>query len=108
MLAKCASAHQSLPMQDETNGVSTTTGRDPATDRLDSWKQIAAYLGRGVTTVQRWEAEEGLPVQTSEVDFTIRPMPTSTPLRSIRQVCESVMVPTRMRQYHKGTTGRMW
>jgi Tol biopolymer transport system component len=31
-------------------------------DRLDSWKEIAAYLGRGVTTVQRWEQEEGLPV----------------------------------------------
>ena len=32
-------------------------------DRLDSWKQIAVYLGRGVTTVQRWEQEEGLPVR---------------------------------------------
>jgi Tol biopolymer transport system component len=31
-------------------------------DRLDSWKEIAAYLGRGVRTVQRWESEEGLPV----------------------------------------------
>src|SRR5437762_6775919 len=31
-------------------------------DRLESWKEIAAFLGRGVTTVQRWEAEEGLPV----------------------------------------------
>jgi Tol biopolymer transport system component len=31
-------------------------------DRLDSWKSIAAYLGRGVRTVQRWEREEGLPV----------------------------------------------
>lgn len=31
-------------------------------DRLDSWKEIAAYLGRGVTTVQRWEQEDGLPV----------------------------------------------
>ena len=30
--------------------------------RLDSWKEIAAYLGRGIRTVQRWEAEEGLPV----------------------------------------------
>ena len=30
--------------------------------RLDSWKEIAAYLGRGVRTVQRWEREEGLPV----------------------------------------------
>ena len=75
MLAKCASAHQSLPMQDETNGVSTTTGRDPATDRLDSWKQIAAYLGRGVTTVQRWEAEEGLPVQTSDCLLYTSPSP---------------------------------
>jgi Tol biopolymer transport system component len=31
-------------------------------ERLDSWKEIAAYLGRGVRTVQRWEREEGLPV----------------------------------------------
>lgn len=30
--------------------------------RLDSWKEIAVYLGRGVRTVQRWEREEGLPV----------------------------------------------
>ena len=30
--------------------------------RLDSWKEIAAYLGRGARTVQRWEREEGLPV----------------------------------------------
>ncbi|MCC6857439.1 MAG: tetratricopeptide repeat protein [Bryobacterales bacterium] len=30
--------------------------------RLDSWKEIAAYLKRGPRTVQRWEAEEGLPV----------------------------------------------
>src|SRR5262247_2728494 len=34
----------------------------PPENRLDSWKEIAAYLGRGVTTVQRWEKEEGLPV----------------------------------------------
>ena len=31
-------------------------------DRLDSWKQIAVYLGREVRTVQRWEKREGLPV----------------------------------------------
>ena len=30
--------------------------------RLNSWKEIAAYLGRGVRTVQRWE-KMGLPVQ---------------------------------------------
>jgi DNA-binding transcriptional regulator YiaG len=30
---------------------------------LNSWKEIAAYLGRGVRTVQRWEQELGLPVR---------------------------------------------
>ena len=34
----------------------------PLNDRLDSWKEIAAYLGRDVTTVQRWEKREGMPV----------------------------------------------
>jgi Tol biopolymer transport system component len=32
-------------------------------DRLDSWKEIAAYLRRDVTTVQRWERREGMPVR---------------------------------------------
>lgn len=31
--------------------------------RLDSWKEIASYLGRTVRTVQRWERDEGLPVR---------------------------------------------
>ena len=31
-------------------------------DRLDSWKEIAAYLKRDVTTVRRWEKREGMPV----------------------------------------------
>lgn len=31
-------------------------------DRLDSWKDIATYLKRDVTTVQRWEKREGMPV----------------------------------------------
>ena len=34
----------------------------PTEDRLDSWKEIAAYLNRDVTTVQRWEKREGMPV----------------------------------------------
>jgi TolB-like protein/Tfp pilus assembly protein PilF len=33
-----------------------------AEDRLDSWKEIAAYLKRDVTTAQRWEKREGMPV----------------------------------------------
>ena len=31
-------------------------------DRLDSWKEIAAYFKRDVTTVQRWEKREAMPV----------------------------------------------
>jgi Tol biopolymer transport system component len=34
----------------------------PAEDRLGSWKAIAAYLKRDVTTVQRWERREGMPI----------------------------------------------
>ena len=33
-----------------------------AEQRLDSWKAISAYLKRDVTTVQRWEKREGMPV----------------------------------------------
>jgi hypothetical protein len=35
---------------------------NPPEDRLDSWKEIAAFLNRDVTTVQRWEKREGMPV----------------------------------------------
>jgi TolB-like protein/Tfp pilus assembly protein PilF len=34
----------------------------PRGDRLDSWKAIAARLNRDISTVQRWEKREGLPV----------------------------------------------
>jgi Tol biopolymer transport system component len=40
----------------------TTPPVKPPEDRLDSWKEIAAYLNRDVTTVQRWEKREGMPV----------------------------------------------
>lgn len=32
-------------------------------DLLNSWKEIATYLNRGVRTVQRWEVELGLPIR---------------------------------------------
>lgn len=32
--------------------------------RLDSWKEIAEYLGRNARTVARWERERGLPVHS--------------------------------------------
>src|SRR5262245_47277930 len=44
--------------------VSDTT----ASDRLDAWKDIAAYLKRDVSTVQRWERREGLPVHRQQHD----------------------------------------
>src|SRR5271156_4824046 len=34
----------------------------PPEKLLDSWKEIAVYLNRDVTTVQRWEKREGMPV----------------------------------------------
>jgi Tol biopolymer transport system component len=37
-------------------------GTPQSEDRLDSWKEIAAYLKRDVTTVQRWEKREEMPV----------------------------------------------
>src|SRR5271157_834295 len=39
-----------------------TLSEAPSERRLDSWKEIATYLGRDVTTVQRWERLEGMPV----------------------------------------------
>jgi hypothetical protein len=42
------------------NGVAAVLG--DGGERLDSWKEIASYLKRGVRTVQRWEREAELPV----------------------------------------------
>ena len=41
---------------------SPSIGADARGRRLESWKGIAAYLGRDVTTVRRWEKREGLPI----------------------------------------------
>jgi hypothetical protein len=35
----------------------------PEQVRLDSWKEIAGYLGRDLRTVRRWEKEKRLPVR---------------------------------------------
>ncbi|HMI54332.1 MAG TPA: hypothetical protein VK525_22685, partial [Candidatus Saccharimonadales bacterium] len=40
----------------------TPRSEKPIDDRLNSWKEISAYLKRDVTTVQRWEKREGMPV----------------------------------------------
>lgn len=55
-------------MPDDRQAAKSTTDHPPAHSstqngrRLDSWKEIAAYLNRDVTTVRRWEKREGLPV----------------------------------------------
>lgn len=36
---------------------------EKSADLLNSWKEIAAYLGCGVRTAQRWESELGMPVR---------------------------------------------
>lgn len=43
-------------------------------DRLDGWKEIAAYLRRAPRTAQRWEAQFGLPVHRigGEVVYALR------------------------------------
>lgn len=43
-------------MADDLDGMSARSRR------LESWKEIATYLGRDVRTVQRWERRDGLPI----------------------------------------------
>jgi hypothetical protein len=73
---------------------------------LNSWKEIASYLGRGVRTVQRWERELGLPVRIgngkrspvyatmAEVKFWIRIQDSRRLLASLHELAR---IPVRMR-----------
>jgi hypothetical protein len=36
---------------------------DSALQALNSWKEISAYMGRGIRTLQRYELEFGLPIR---------------------------------------------
>ena len=47
---------------------SARSNRSPRPDRLDSWKEIAAYLNRSERTVRRWEDNEELPVHRLQHD----------------------------------------
>jgi Tol biopolymer transport system component len=63
---------RNIPQVPARQGVATmTASKEPgqegasagaASDRLDSWKEIAAYMNREVRTVQRWEKTQLLPV----------------------------------------------
>ena len=74
-------------------------------DRLESWKEIAAYLNRGVRTVRRWETGEGLPVHRhvhrtlgsvyaykSEIDAWRRSRPGATGSRVLPESTKSIAV----------------
>jgi Tol biopolymer transport system component len=60
-------AHLADASRDNSNveqpfSATATPADDTSPDRLDSWKEIAAYLKRDISTVQRWEKREGMPV----------------------------------------------
>ena len=54
-------------MDNNATGPSPSAKPSPE-DRLDSWKEIAAYLRREVRTAQRWEKSAGLPVHRLQID----------------------------------------
>ncbi|MGA8529203.1 MAG: hypothetical protein WB622_05770 [Acidobacteriaceae bacterium] len=75
----------------------------PGHDRLNSWKEIAAYVGRDVRTVIRWEQRAGLPVHRipvgqrqavhayrSEIDAWMRQGSESTSLLPSQDHTQSV------------------
>jgi TolB-like protein/Tfp pilus assembly protein PilF len=49
-------------MKDPSPVSSPEPSGQPAAVPLDSWKEIATYVKRDVSTVQRWEKREGMPV----------------------------------------------
>jgi len=64
----CGANGHILILPVEGNGVLHPLNREPGSVTrargrvLNSWKEIAAHLGRGVRTVQRWEQGLGLPI----------------------------------------------
>jgi len=58
--ARDSEVHKKSAMRDPSEG--PRPAEKASHVRLDSWKAIAAYLKRDVTTVQRWEKREGMPV----------------------------------------------
>lgn len=55
-------------MDDAENSANGASIRGHKENRLDSWKKIASYLKRDVSTVQRWERREAMPVHRHQHD----------------------------------------
>ena len=60
-LLACVFVKLAPSMNDDPKAQSAPGSDTSPVGRLDSWKEIATYLGHGIRTVQRWEREEGLP-----------------------------------------------
>ncbi len=54
---------------------------EEARPHLESWKEIAAYFGKSIRTVQRWERTEGLPVHRHLHDRRATPYAFDSELR---------------------------
>ena len=57
-----AAGHIIMTAAEGTPSMRATPPVEPNGAILNSWKEIAAYTGRGVRTVQRWEEHFGLPI----------------------------------------------
>jgi tetratricopeptide (TPR) repeat protein len=57
-------SNRQYPTEPDIQGkrLATAPSSSSARQRLDSWKEIAAFFGRDERTVNRWEKEKGLPV----------------------------------------------
>lgn len=79
---------------------------------LNSWKEIASHVGRGVRTVQRWERDLGMPVRrpraksrsavvamADEIDAWLRSAPTGElPTNHAPKASETSQMLDRLRQ----------
>src|SRR5579872_5101053 len=66
--------------------------------RLESWKEIEAYLKRDVRTLRRWEKEEGLPIHrhSHKIRSSVYAFPSEIDAwRTSRRVADAPRLPDR-------------
>ena len=89
--------------------------------RLDSWKSIAAYLGRDTGTVRRWERTRGLPVHrvpggkgssvfayTGEIDLWLHSAPDEPSTAAAESASVSLQTPPSAIAAPRPTVGSRW
>ena len=75
---------------------------------LSSWKEIAAYFGKGVRTVQRWEEQFGLPVRRIRQNGTNRHILFARMSELDNWLSRAVGERARRRQDGDGSNGAPW